>query len=450
MNYPKEARVKLALQSQKYVCDVCGPVTKTIKEKNTRKQSTNEDVKNETILIDSKKNMSSTEEKGGEKIQNKLKTIDLVKKENIIHEHPDENKVESNTFEENYKKINIENIQHFDNHNNNHGDNHSLKKSMSTDSTSNLGFTNTLKVLRQKQFASIPNEDVKDISSNQKTNENKDQLKDPKTNSDMILKKHMSFLPSSSHSKDEFSQVKKDEYFNNKNSESFKQKRGLSSLIGTNNQNQSNEDIIKNSDMTNKMYEMYDTNKKEIDLKNTNNKTSEDQSVYESFLKKKKMNESTQMENNNFKFNENLNHSKQFSEINIDKENSRNEMIKNLINEKMNKIINKNDNINAELIKKLLEETKHDRRLDKYNVLKSNNEETNTTEFNNINKRKNYVYNLYLYNKYTEAKFRRMTICGLILIIALSIVVAFTFSESLKNSFLDLIKNIDLGTIEFE
>lgn len=320
---------------------------------------------------------------------------------------------------------------------------------MSTDSTSNLGFTNTLKVLRQKQFASIPNEDVKDISSNQNMNENREQFKDPKSNSDMILKKHMSFIPSSSHSKDEFSQVKNEDYFNNKNSESFKQKRGLSSLIGTNNQNLSSEDtkIIKNSDMTNKIY---DTSKNEIGIKNTNNKTSEDQSVYESFLKKKKMNESVQMEENSSEFNENIYHSKQFSEKNIDKEISRNEMIKNLINDKMNKIINKNDNINSEMIKKLLEETKHDKRLDKYNILKSNSEETNTSEFNNINKRKNYVYNLYLYNKYTEAKFRRMTICGLILIIALSIVVAFTFSESLKNSFLDLIKNIDLGTIEFE
>ncbi len=388
MNYPKEARVKLALQSQKYVCDVCGPITKTIKEKNNRKQSTNEDVKNDTILIDSKKNISSTEEKGGEKNQNKLKTIDLVKKENIIHEHPDENKVESNTFEENIKKTNIENIHNYDNHNNNHGDNHYLKKSMSTDSTSNLGFTNTLKVLRQKQFASIPNEDVKDISSNQNMNENREQLKDPKSNSDMILKKHMSFIPSSSHSKDEFSQVKNEDYFNNKNSESFKQKRGLSSLIGTNNQNLSSEDtkIIKNSDMTNKIY---DTSKKEIGIKNTNNKTSEDQSVYESFLKKKKMNESVQMEDNSSEFNENIYHSKQFSEKNIDKEISRNEMIKNLINDKMNKIINKNDNINSEMIKKLLEETKHDKRLDKYNILKSNSEETNTSEFNNINKRSN-------------------------------------------------------------
>lgn len=309
---------------------------------------------------------------------------------------------------------------------------------MSTDSTSNLGFSNTLKMLRQKQFASIPVEDNKTefIDKNNDFKNSNIENNNNKNNNEMFIKKHMSFIPSSNNS----NQNQNDEYFNSKHSESFKQKKGLSFMMGNLNDNSLNNEND-NKDIN---FDKSIGNEEFIKDKDT--------TIYESILNKKK---SLNSNNNNTKLlsNEQIKNKdlEELEERNANDENemSRNDLIKSLIKNKMDKILNKNDDFNSELIKKIIEETRLDGRTEKYNI-RNDNEEANNIEFIKMNKRKNYVYNLYLYNKYTESKFKRMTICGLLLIIALSIVVAFTFSESLKNSFLDLVKNIDLSAIEFE
>lgn len=307
---------------------------------------------------------------------------------------------------------------------------------MSTDSTSNLGFSNTLKMLRQKQFASIPVEDNKTEFIDKNNDIKNSNIENNKNNNEMFIKKHMSFIPSSNNS----NQNQNDEYFNSKQSESFKQKKGLSFMMGNLNDNSLNNEND-NKDIN---FDKSIGNEEFIKDKDT--------TIYESILNKKK---SLNSNNNNTKLlsNEQIKNKdlEELEERNANDENemSRNDLIKSLIKNKMDKILNKNDDFNSELIKKIIEETRLDGRTEKYNI-RNDNEEANNIEFIKMNKRKNYVYNLYLYNKYTESKFKRMTICGLLLIIALSIVVAFTFSESLKNSFLDLVKNIDLSAIEFE
>lgn len=126
LNYPKETRQKLAIQSQKYKCEVCGLIKDTIMEKKEEGKLEKKDEK--------QPDKEGKEEENHQNIKDKMNKKSYTKIKSMIVEENDE--YEDKDKEENEIKI---------------------KRTESLDPSNNLEFTEALRQLRLKQFANYKN-----------------------------------------------------------------------------------------------------------------------------------------------------------------------------------------------------------------------------------------------------------------------------------------------------
>lgn len=498
LNYPKETRQKLALQSQKWACDICGPIKNTLckkkeeevdenlthiskdKEENkvTDKGETSKTTCKDTDDVNLKNSSTVTVKKDLEKekemSQNKLKKPkhkkDIDKKSLIstiddiiiedIEEYEDENTKNKSKVEENFS---IENNK-----------TPSIQRSMSTDPSGNMNFSEQLKRLRQIQFAN----NVQDDSIT-----NKASAKDSKQDINPTSSFNTFSKPQ------EIASNSNEEYFTFKRHESFKEHEDLSeSYFGREEAKNSNikkglaslnnSSLVKKSEIKeNETIAPVGTSKKGIQYFNSSNETiNQTHTVTDNkaFLNSQKTSSNRQsfefdnqeydlikqngnvinkeydkdkdeikqlygVSNENIiclldKIKEKTNVEIEFSEaINSLKQHSNIEEVNGAMNNELTSILEQTKSLSSEKM-----------RLVAKNLSKLFSKE----KLEKMKKKKQKAYKLYLLNHYTEAKYKRMTVFGLVLAVVLAFIVGVTFSESLQKSLSDLINSIPLD-VEF-
>lgn len=126
LNYPKETRQKLAIQSQKYKCEICGLIKDTIMEKKDEEKVEKQDGKQAEKEGKEEENYQNIKDKINKKSYTKIKS--MIVEEN--DEYEDKDKEESEI---------------------------KIKRTESLDPSNNLEFTESLRQLRLKQFANYKN-----------------------------------------------------------------------------------------------------------------------------------------------------------------------------------------------------------------------------------------------------------------------------------------------------
>lgn len=202
LNYPKEARQKLALQSQKWNCEICGPIRNTIMPKKDKEESSKEKEKQPIFeTVDSKKEIKEAKEIQILKEENKdnsVKAQNTASQQNAVNQAKKlPGKFAKKNEKLGYSNIKdsiIEDIEEYDDDSKHHSlkmKNHkdkseesnqllskysqedksneecTLKKSYSLDSSNNLEFTEQLRRLRLNQFSNMQTTEPENIKSKQ-------------------------------------------------------------------------------------------------------------------------------------------------------------------------------------------------------------------------------------------------------------------------------------------
>lgn len=333
---------------------------------------------------------------------------------------------------------------------------------MSTDPSGNMNFSEQLKKLRQNQFA---NTVVINQSSESKHN-------------------NFSFNASESSTKEEAKEID-DEYFTYKRHESFREHEDLSKTCFTKTDSKNNQTTIKRG-----LSALKNTNliKKEENDETLNNNEKKGIQFFNNPQEKLKAVYPDKPLTNNPTKDNSPEYNRKVSEKHNDKEQDEYKMIKltstndndkvnfdelkqlygasyeNIIN--LLELIKEKSSVELEFSEAISSLKQHnnieevstslkDKVLsllegstlsnDKMKIIAKNISKMFSKEkLEKMRKKKQKAYKLYLLNHYTESKYKRMTIFGLVLALVLAFIVAVTFSESLQKSLSDLLNNIPL------
>jgi hypothetical protein len=304
---------------------------------------------------------------------------------------------------------------------------------MSVDPSGNIELSEQLRKLRLMQFSNY-NENIKELESHNPNMNNSsnvgDTNKTQNTQSDdteyfnnSILYKHRSFK--------EHQEIHFDKKCKDIDKEQQNHKPSLSSL--------NNSNLVKNASIQNQQ-----SNNEENLSSNSSNK------VQFNFINAKPIQQqiSNQIpgrkDDDEFQltYNGNLSKKSNFSTNSLQTNNSNAYVLKNQEQEFRDSLFS------LKQVKSIEEESAEGfTETELKSMLKLKNQNDTQTKIKNAFKKRQQAYKILLMNKYTEAKYNRITICGLALILTLVLLFFVYFSESAKNYFIQFISQIN---IEFE
>ena len=314
--------------------------------------------------------------------------------------------------------------------------NEPLKRSESTDSSGNMNFSDTLKSIRQEIFAKQMEENLK--LETQPNTEQKDNY---------LFKKHESFCE------------KDNNYFKGNNANNNSNSRGLAQLknsglakpVEPNNSNEQNDNFSK------ALKEKFEKLKEAEKLKEEQLKKQDKYYLQENESKENppiKQNENNIRKSTITKSSIQNQYKKSLNELEyygidnpkILQENEIEEQM-NIVKSKIDKKINFIKKGEFEVAEKIVQNKEKEEEF--LSNVKSEDDKIlkgilSEEKIEKIIKRKRYVYNMYLINRYNEAKFKRMTWCGLVFIVVLGLLATITFSESIQKQLIEMINNIPI------
>ena len=383
MNYPKEARQKLALQSQKWSCEICGLIKETIMKPKVKKEPSPEkiikkdqekEIKNELDVKQEVKQEVKQDDKSKTALPHKKSeksSLYTTVKSTIIEEKDE--------YDDELKKQEEEILP--------------IKKSTSVDPSNNIEFSETLRLLRIKQF------------TNSNSNNNTADLKDKE---ELVLKHHQSttkLIPQKDNKEfDNYFKPQNHNIVNSFKNEPEQNKRTLSSLNKT-------KLIIKADNKTEEEKQVKPEIRQEIPIQ---------EKICQTPPEKKIIHKVTENINIFNSHREEL----EFSECLFTlKEIKSTSEVKS---EVLNQMLISNKSIEQQENKKQKLESKEKKRLEL------------------IAKGRQQAYKILLLNKYTEEKYRRITLCGLVLILVVGLIIFLNYTDYAKQYLLSLINQIPI------